>query len=53
MDPQSCTAILLKQAEDPFYILDNEEEKDLTVNLLSTMFGHGRYKLYFFFITCI
>ncbi|KAG0748603.1 hypothetical protein G6F57_004231 [Rhizopus arrhizus] len=40
MDPQSCTAILLKQAEDPFYILDNEEEKDLTVNLLSTMFGH-------------
>ncbi|CAO3703431.1 unnamed protein product [Rhizopus stolonifer] len=38
MDPQTCTAVLLKQAGDSFYI--PEDEEDATIDLLCTMFGH-------------
>lgn len=46
MDPQTCTAILLKQT-NPFYISDNNE--DVTITLLKSSFGHGN-KLTTFFI---
>ncbi|CEG68209.1 hypothetical protein RMATCC62417_04519 [Rhizopus microsporus] len=41
MDPQACTAIILKQA-DPFYISDTiiQNEQDITMSVLSTIFGH-------------
>lgn len=44
MDPQACTAIILKQA-DPFYISDTiiQNEQDITMNVLSTIFGHGMF----------
>lgn len=41
MDPQTCTIILLKQT-NPFYIPDNgDEDQDMTITLLETVFGHG------------
>lgn len=40
MDPQTCTIILLKQT-NPFYIPDNgDEDQDMTITLLETVFGH-------------
>lgn len=41
MDPQTCTIILLKQA-NPYFIPDNDQD----ITLLESIFGHGNYQVH-------